>query len=165
MILSEIFALYGMMETQHQAAVALGDVHPDILRAADVARASYEAGVESLRVGRTFGDVVDAMEAPLLAAGGWHVHPLIHSINPYGPVGFGTAPGIESLPEAARYPALKRLPTVGRDVPLQEGMCFAFEPNCAFGRHMANIGGTVLVGAAAGVELNDNSTRLMHADI
>lgn len=165
LILSEIFALYGMMETQHQAAVALGDVHPDVLRAADVARASYEAGVESLRVGRTFGDVVDAMEAPLLAAGGWHVHPLIHSINPYGPVGFGTAPGIESLPEAARYPALKRLPTVGRDVPLQEGMCFAFEPNCAFGRHMANIGGTVLVGAAAGVELNDNSTRLMHADI
>lgn len=164
LVLSEIFALYGMMETQHQAAVAIGAVHPDILRAAEVARASYEAGIQALKPGNTFGHVVDAMEAPLLDAGGWHVHPLIHSINPYGPVGFGTAPGIESLPEAARYPALKRLPTVGRDVPLQEGMCFAFEPNCAFGRHMANIGGTVLVGQAAGIALNENSTWLMHAD-
>lgn len=164
LVLSEIFALYGMMETQHQAAVAIGDVHPDILRAAQVARASYEAGVRSLRVGKTFGDVVDAMEAPLLAAGGWHVHPLVHSINPYGPVGFGSAPGIESLPEAARYPDIRPLPTVGRELPLQAGMCFAFEPNCAFGRRMANIGGTVLVGPTAGIALNENSTWLMHAD-
>ena len=132
-VLSEIFALYGLMETQHQAAVAVGDVHPDILRAADVARASYEAGVAALRAGNTFGDLVDAMEAPLLASGGWHVHPLVHSINPYGPVGFGTAPGIESLPEAARYPQLRPLPTVGRELPLQPGMCFAFEPIAASG--------------------------------
>ncbi|KFB87628.1 Xaa-Pro aminopeptidase [Serratia grimesii] len=163
LVLSEIFALYGMMETQHQAAVAIGEVHPEILRASEVARASYEAGLQTLRTGNTFGDVVDAMEQPLLASGGWHVHPLIHSINPYGPVGFGAAPGIESLPEAARYAQLKRLPTVGRDVPLQVGMCFAFEPNCAFGRHMANIGGTVLVGESGGVALNENSTRLMLA--
>ncbi|EMW1015441.1 aminopeptidase P family protein [Serratia marcescens] len=163
LVLSEIFALYGMMETQHQAAIAIGEVHPDILHAAAIARASYEAGLGALRTGNTFGDVVDAMEQPLLAAGGWHVHPLIHSLNPYGPVGFGTAPGIESLPEAARYAQLRRLPTVGRELPLQAGMCFAFEPNCAFGRHMANIGGTVLVGETGGVALNENSTRLMFA--
>lgn len=36
------------------------------------------------------------MEKPLLASGGWHVHPQIHSINPYGPIGFGTAPGTGS---------------------------------------------------------------------
>jgi Xaa-Pro aminopeptidase len=152
-----------MLETQHQAAVAIGDVHADILRAAEVARESYEAGLAALRVGNTFGDLVDAMEAPLLASGGWHVHPLVHSINPYGPVGFGTAPGIESLPEAAAYEQLSRLPTVGRELPLQAGMCFAFEPNCAFGRHLANIGGTVVVGEREGVPLNENSTRLMHA--
>lgn len=104
------------------------------------------------------------MEAPLLESGGWHVHPLVHSINPYGPVGFGTAPGIESLPEAARYPQLRPLPTVGRDLPLQAGMCFAFEPNCGFGRHLANIGGTVIVGENGGIALNRNSTRLMLAD-
>ena len=122
------------------------------------------AGVAALRAGNTFGDLVDAMEAPLLASGGWHVHPLVHSINPYGPVGFGTAPGIESLPEAARYPQLRPLPTVGRELPPQPGMCFAFEPNCGFGRHLANIGGTVIVGEQAGIALNENSTRLMRAD-
>ncbi|UWU56520.1 M24 family metallopeptidase [Stenotrophomonas maltophilia] len=69
LVLSEIFALYGLMETQHQAAVAIGEVHDDIHRAAAVARSSYEAGLSALRVGNTFGDVVDAMEAPLLEAG------------------------------------------------------------------------------------------------
>lgn len=163
LVLSEIFALYGMMETQHQAAVAIGEVHPDIHRAAEVAGHSYQAGLAALQAGNTFGAVVDAMEAPLLDAGGWHVHPLIHSINPYGPVGFGSAPGIESLPEAQRYAHIRPLPTVGRDLTLQAGMCFAFEPNCAFGRHMANIGGTVVVGESAGIALNHNTTRLMHA--
>ncbi|MGE8687465.1 MAG: M24 family metallopeptidase [Achromobacter sp.] len=162
-VLSEIFALYGMMETQHQAAVAVGEVHPDILRAAAVARECYEQGLRALHAGNTFGAVVDAMERPLLEAGGWHVHPLIHSINPYGPVGFGTAPGIECLPEAGRYTQLQRLPTVARELELKPGMCFAFEPNCAFGRHVANVGGTVIVGDTAGVELNQNSTRLMQA--
>ena len=164
LVLSEIFALYGLMETQHQAAVAIGEVHDDIHRAATVARSSYEAGLSALRVGNTFGDVVDAMEAPLLEARGWHVHPLVHSLNPYGPVGFGRAPGIEALPEATRYAHIAPLPTVGRELPLQAGMCFAFEPNCAFGRHMANIGGTVIVGENAGVALNENSTWLMRAD-
>lgn len=163
-ILSEIFALYGMYETQHQAAVAVGNVHPEIERAALVARECYEIGVRALKAGTTFGQVVDMMEQPLLDANGWHVHPLIHSINPYGPIGFGTAPGIESLPEAANYSQVGRLPNHGRDLVLQEGMCFAFEPNCAFGRHLANIGGTVLVGKEQGVELNYNSTYLMRAD-
>lgn len=115
-MLSEIFALYGMMETQHQAAIAIGEVHPDILHAAAIARASYEAGLGALRTGNTFGDVVDAMEQPLLAAGCWHVHPLIHSLNPYGPVGFGTAPGIESLPKP---PAMR-----------SSGVCLPWGVNC-----------------------------------
>ncbi|WP_342627527.1 M24 family metallopeptidase [Nguyenibacter vanlangensis] len=162
-ILSEVFTFFGMMETQHQPAIALGTIHPEIERAAEVARASYEAGLAALKPGNTFGDVVDAMSTPLLEAGGWHVHPLIHSINPYGPIGFGTAPGPDALPEAAAYGEMGRLPTVGRELPLREGMSFAFEPNCAFGRHLANLGGTVLVGADGGIELNQNTTRLMRA--
>ena len=67
-------------------------------------------------------------------------------------------------PYVARYPQLRPLPTVGRDLPLQAGMCFAFEPNCGFGRHLANIGGTVIVGENGGIALNRNSTRLMLAD-
>jgi Xaa-Pro dipeptidase len=162
-VLSEVFAFFGMMETQHQPAIAIGEVHPDIERAAAIARAAYEAGVAALKPGKTFGDVIDAMDAPLLASGGWHVHPLIHSINPYGPIGFGTAPGPEALPEAAAYGEIGRLPNVARELPLQEGMSFAFEPNCAFGRHLANLGGTVLVGPTGGIELNRNTTHLMRA--
>ena len=56
---------YGLMETQHQAAVAVGESIRTSC-AADVARASYEAGVAALRAGNTFGDLVDAMEAPCL---------------------------------------------------------------------------------------------------
>lgn len=163
-VLAEVFSLFGLFETQHQPMIAVGEPHPEFMRAAVVARASYEAGVGALRVGNTFGDVVDAMEAPLLEAGGWHVHPLIHSINPYGPIGFGSAPGIEVFADAAGYGDCGRLPTVGREVELKETMSFAFEPNCGFGRRLANLGGTVLVGAEGGVELNSNSTRLMHAD-
>ncbi len=162
-VLAEVFASYGMMETQHQPAIAIGRVHPDIERAAKVARASYEAGVVALKAGNTFGQVVEAMDAPLLASGGWHVHPLIHSINPYGPLGFGKAPGPEALPEAAAYGELGRLPNVALEMPLRAGMSFAFEPSCAFGHHLANLGGTVLVGAEGGIELNENSTRLMRA--
>ena len=91
------------------------------------------------------------------------MHPLVHSINPYGPVGFGTAPGIESLPEAARYPQLRPLPTVGRNCPCSPA-CALRSNNCGFGRHLANIGGTVIVGEQAGIALNENSTRLMRAD-
>lgn len=163
-VLAEIFALYGMYETQHQAAVAVGDIHPNLEHAARVARECYEKGVGVLKAGITFGEVVDTMEQPLLESGGWHVHPLIHSINPYGPIGFGTAPGIEVLLQADQYGYVGRLPNPGRDLILEAGMCFAFEPNCAFGNHLANIGGTVIVGEDKGIELNINSTYLMRAE-
>lgn len=164
-VLTEIFALYGMYETQHQAAVAVGKVHPNIEKAAEISRKCYEIGVEYLKEGVTFGEVVDKMEQPLLRSKGWHVHPLIHSINPYGPIGFGTAPGIESLPIAQKYRQLERLPNPGRELVLKAGMTFAFEPNCAFGYHLCNLGGTVVVGKEKGIELNKNSTYLMRADI
>ncbi|UQZ10250.1 M24 family metallopeptidase [Providencia stuartii] len=164
-VLTEIFALYGMYETQHQAAVAVGKVHPNIEKAAEISRECYEIGVEYLKEGVTFGEVVNKMEQPLLRSKGWHVHPLIHSINPYGPIGFGTAPGIESLPIAQKYRQLERLPNPGRELVLKAGMTFAFEPNCAFGYHLCNLGGTVVVGKEKGIELNKNSTYLMRADI
>ncbi|MEY1389818.1 M24 family metallopeptidase [Providencia stuartii] len=164
-VLTEIFALYGMYETQHQAAVAVGKVHPNIEKAAEISRECYEIGVEYLKEGVTFGEVVDKMEQPLLRSKGWHVHPLIHSINPYGPIGFGTALGIESLPIAQKYRQLERLPNPGRELVLKAGMTFAFEPNCAFGYHLCNLGGTVVVGKEKGIELNKNSTYLMRADI
>ncbi len=40
----------------------------------------------------------------------------------YGPIGFDTAPGIESLPLASRYKQIERLPNPGRELVLQEGI-------------------------------------------
>lgn len=140
-------------------------IHPNIERAAQVSRECYEIGVENLKEGITFGELVDKMEQPLLKAKGWHVHPLIHSINPYGPIGFGMAPGIEILPLAQKYGYISRLPNPERELALKAGMTFAFEPNCAFDYHLCNLGGTVIVGKDKGIELNNNSTHLMRADV
>jgi Xaa-Pro dipeptidase len=160
-ILAEVFSSFGMLETQHQPAIAVGAVHEDFERAAEVAEASYHAGVRALRAGVRFADVVEAMNVPMRAAGGWHVHPLIHSISPFGLIGAGER-GIET-PELDRYGKVLDIPSMNLDTVLQPGMVFAVEPSCAFGRRVVNLGGTVIVGEDGGIELNDNATRLMRA--
>jgi len=161
-ILAEVFAYSGMKETQHQVAIAVGDAHPDAERAEQIARASYEAGLESLRPGKTFGDVVDAMRIPLDKAGGWNVHPLVHSINPYGPVS-GWGAGLRAQPYAEDYGLISDIPTVGSELPLLPGMSFVFEPNCVIGHHTINIGGTVIVGDDEPIELNPSTAKLLRA--
>ncbi|MFJ9367581.1 hypothetical protein ACIRRA_24600 [Nocardia sp. NPDC101769] len=85
---------------------------------------------------------------------------LVHGLNPYGTVsGFGH--GMRELPEAAEYGLLAEVPTIGTDLPLAEGMAFAFEPNCVLNGRLANIGGTVVVGANGAVELNSLTTDLL----
>jgi Xaa-Pro dipeptidase len=160
-ILSEVFASFGLLETQHQPAIGVGKIHPDFDDAAALARASYEAGVKTLKAGTVFGDVVEAMRAPIRDAACWQVHPLIHSLTPYTMIGAGEH--IVDLPEVARYGKVLPLPTMGVDRVLEAGMVFALEPNCGIGRRMVNLGGTVLVGETGGIELNSNSTRLMRA--
>jgi Xaa-Pro aminopeptidase len=159
-VTAEVFSSLGMLETQHQPTIAVGNVHPDYERSAKVARASYEAGLDALRPGRTFGEVVAAMQAPLSEAGGYNVHPLIHSINPFGLVcGFGE--GFTRLPGSERYALVAEVPTFGAEVEIQAGMTFAFEPSCMFGRRFVNLGGTVVVGEGEAIELNSVTTRLM----
>jgi Xaa-Pro aminopeptidase len=159
-VAAEVFASLGMMETQHQPTVAVGKVHSDYELAAKVARASYEAGLDALRPGRTFGDVVTAMSKPLEEVDGHPIHPLIHSINPFGLIcGFGK--GFAKLPGAKRYALTAEVPMFGAEVPLQAGMTFSFEPSCLLGRRFVNLGGTVVVGEDAPVELNEISTRMM----
>lgn len=160
-ILSEVFSSFGMLETQHQPAIAVGKVHPDFADAAALARASYEAGVKMLKAGTVFSEVVEAMRAPLRQAACWQVHPLVHSLTPYTMIGAGER--IADLPEMTRYGKVLPFPSMGTDRVLEAGMVFALEPNCGIGRHLANLGGTVLVGENGGIELNRNSTRLMHA--
>lgn len=160
-ILAEVFSSFGMLETQHQPSIAVGDVHPDFERAAAAARQSYEIGVKELAHGALFGDVVKAMDEPMREAEGWHVHPLIHSINPFGLIGVGDE--IARLPEVKEYGNVLPIPSMGLDTELKAGMVFALEPNCAIGKKVINLGGTVIVGEDGGIELNHNSTHLMRA--
>lgn len=159
-VMAEVFSSLGMLETQHQPTIAVGKVHPDYELAADVARASYDMGLQALKPGATFGDIVAAMKAPLDAADAHPVHPLIHSINPYGLIcGFGD--GFARVPGSERYPVAAKVPMFGAEVEIRPGMTFSFEPSCLLGRRFVNLGGTVIVGETGAIELNEVSTRLM----
>ena len=106
-----------MYETQHQAAVAVGNSSS---RKRHRSPECYDIGVSYLKEGVTFGEVVDEMEKPLLASGGWHVHPLIHSINPVW-----SDRVLRPIP-FCRIPARNWL----------KRMSLHLEPNCAFGYHL-----------------------------
>jgi Xaa-Pro dipeptidase len=160
-VLAEVFSSFGMLETQHQPVIAVGRIHPDFERAAVAARKSYENGVNTLRTGARFSDVVEAMNQPMREVSGWQVHPLIHSISPFGLIGVGDEMAL--LPETKSYGKVLKIPSMGLDKELQAGQVFALEPNCALGNKVINLGGTVIVGPAGGIELNQNTTRLMHA--
>lgn len=156
---AEVFSCFGQRHTQHQVAIAIGEVHPDIEHAAAVARACYEAGLATLTTQATFGEVADAMLAPVEAAGGWVRGPQIHSLNPFGAIaryiGRYQVEGMEDYPKAAS------VPTRYADMKLQPGMSFAFEPSCGFRRHLVTIGGTVIVGEAEPIELNPATAQLL----
>jgi Xaa-Pro aminopeptidase len=70
-IRTEIFSNYGMRCTQHQLSIAIGDIDPEYDRAAAVARACYDAGLQAIKPGARFRDVCEAMRRPLEEAGGW----------------------------------------------------------------------------------------------
>jgi hypothetical protein len=48
------------------------------------------------------------------------VHPLIDSINPYGPVS-GWGAGLRAQPYAKEYALISDIPTVGTEQPLRPG--------------------------------------------
>ncbi|MGW0650840.1 M24 family metallopeptidase [Streptomyces umbrinus] len=161
-ITAEIFGQFGMRATQHQVAIAVGEVHEDIERAARVAVDCYQAGLDAMRAKRRFGDVAEAMLAPLEEAGGWVKGPQIHGLNPIAalcrvPIDFSQVDGTE------RYPEVPGIPTLLADLELQPGMTFAFEPSCGFGRRLVTLGGTVIVGDDEAIELNPYTAQLLRA--
>ncbi len=159
-VLAEVFSSFGMLETQHQPTIAVGKVHSDFEKAADAARKSYKAGVKVLKDGVTFGEVVEAMKIPMREVeNAWHVHPLIHSMNPFGLIGTGEK--MANLPEFQNYGKILLIPGVGLETVLKKGMVFAFEPNCAIGKRVVNLGGTVIVGEDCGIELNKLTTEML----
>ena len=161
-IMAELFPSYGMVEAQQQIAIAVGKVHPDFERAATVARRAYDAGLKALVPGATFGELADAMVAPVRAAGGWYLTPQVHSLNPITVMVSTAAYGVDAMADAANYPKIEIRPERDRDMVLRPGMTFAFEPNCHLGHRRMNIGGTVLLTEHGAEELNVLANELQH---
>ncbi|MGQ4618827.1 M24 family metallopeptidase [Nocardia sp. R7R-8] len=163
MVLAEMMPMVGGLEAQAQMCIAVGDIAEPFHRAAEVARESYERGLEALRPGVKFGEVADAMNEPLRRAGAWHLTPLIHSLTPLtmvGPVTEGTDRSITD-----RFKQVDELPGTDLDVVLEAGMTIQLEPDAVFGRHQVNIGGNVIVTDSGYEELNQLPTRLRFATI
>src|SRR4029077_20291538 len=74
---AELMPLCGNQEVQVQMTVALDPLDDTNLKCERIARASYEAGVKSLKPGMTFADLVAAMEEPHKSAGCWAYTPLV----------------------------------------------------------------------------------------
>ena len=140
LIHSEVFGQFGLRGTQHQLTIAIGEVPPNIERAAASARACYDAGLRALRPGVRFEEVCSQMLKPVLDAGGWLRGPQIHSLNPLIAL-CGRPTKLEQLEGAERCPDVGTAPTLLADIGLEPGMTFAFEPSCTFGRHLVTLGG------------------------
>lgn len=158
-VLAEIFPCYGGIETQQQMAVAVNPISAINQECAEIARASYEAGLAALRPGKTFREVADAMEVPLADAGCWHLTPLIHSLAPLVWVGHLYV-GIERLPGIENYKGIRPLPPWGGELVIKPGMLFELEPNACKGKYRVNIGGTVVVKEDGVEELNKLATQM-----
>jgi Xaa-Pro aminopeptidase len=154
-VLGEWGPSYGGLEAQQQMTVALKPVHPVNQELAEVAKRSLEVGLKTLRPGKTFKEVCDAMEEPIQEAGCWHLTPLIHTVNPILMVSQRQVGMIDSLPgiqdynasqwEKGEYEGYKARPITGGDMIIKPGMCFAMEPNACRENHRVNIGGTAIV--------------------
>jgi len=162
LVQAEIHTLYGGQEAQVQMSVALDPIDADNRKCEAAARASYEAGLKAVRPGVTFAEVVQAMEAPIKAAGCWAKTPLLHTLS-FGATGF-TAVNREQLAgtpegrlEAQAKPGIRR-----GDLVLQAGMGLELEPNACLNTHRVNIGTGVLVTAAGCEPLNELPTRVFH---
>lgn len=158
MVLSEMMPVVGGLEAQAQMCIAVGKVAEPFIRAAGVARESYEAGLKTLRAGITFGELAEAMQEPLRRAGAWHLTPHVHSVSPLTLVSPVTEGLHSSIKEKFKH--VQELPGTGLDVVLQAGMAIQLEPNAAFGRQQVNIGGNVIVTENGCEELNSLPTEL-----
>ena len=162
LVQAEIHTCYGGQEAQVQMSVAIDPIDQDTQLCEEVAYASYQAGLNAVRPGVLFADVVKAMEDPIKKAGCWSKTPLLHTLT-FGSTGFtpvnrdqlvGTS---EEWLEANAEPGIRR-----PDLVLQPGMCLELEPNACIRMKRVNVGAAVVVTKAACVELNQLPTRVRH---
>jgi Xaa-Pro aminopeptidase len=162
LVTCELMPTYAGIETQQQVQVVMGAITPQQRKLADLARESYDVGLETIKPGITFGELNDAMAKPVLDAGCWHLSPMIHSVAPA--MLLGSLHGGAQAHLGDEFPWFKQLPPA-QDGVLAEGMLFSFEPNACIGRERVNIGGTVVVGASGPEELNSLPCNLLSVEI
>jgi Xaa-Pro aminopeptidase len=159
LVQAEIFPRYGGLETQIQMSIALAPVHPINERCADIAKRSYDAGLNALKPGKTFGEVIEAMEEPLQQAGAWHLTPLVHSLSPLKWVS-RMGVGMEKLPGIENYKWSGPMKDVRADGIIQANTVWELEPNACIGKNRVNIGGTVIVTEKGAESLNVLATEM-----
>jgi Xaa-Pro dipeptidase len=162
LVTCELMPTYAGIETQQQVQVSMGKPTEQRRKLAELARASYDAGLEMLRPGVTFKELNDAMAKPVLDAGAWHLSPMIHSVAPA--ILLGTLHGGAQAHLGKEFPWFSQLP-ISQDAEITEGMLFSFEPNAVIGRDRVNIGGTVAVGPSGPIELNSLPNQLLEIDV
>jgi Xaa-Pro aminopeptidase len=161
-VCAEIMPTYGNQEVQVQMSVALDPIDQTNQTCEQVARDSYEVGLNVLKPGMGFADLVNEMAEPLRVAGCWAYTPLVHSVSPHFLLG-RTRVNMDQVGDlGVRYVGASGDVRPVRNVPLQAGMVLAFEPNACLGDHRVNIGGTVILTDNGPEELNTIPTRLTH---
>jgi Xaa-Pro aminopeptidase len=162
LVTCELMPTYAGIETQQQVQVVMGRMTAQQRKLADLARASYDVGLATIKPGITFLELNDAMAKPVLDAGCWHLSPMIHSVAPA--MLLGSLHGGAQAHLADEFPWFRPIPPA-QDGVLAEGMLFSFEPNACIGRERVNIGGTVVVGASGPEELNSLPCNLLEVEI
>lgn len=139
---------FGGLEAQVTLCVSVGKVSEKTEKLAEIAESCLKKGLEVLRPGVKFRDVIDAMEKVVADAGAWHRIPLLHSLNPLvlrgteGTLPKGAEP-IPGLPEAAA----PMFVVLGSEVIVKSGMTFTFEACACIGEDpsQVKVGGTAIV--------------------
>jgi Xaa-Pro aminopeptidase len=164
-LLLETMPFYGFYETQQKLAIAVGDVNPDVERAAAVAEKSYDVGLQALRDGvATFGEVDAAMTSVITDAGGWNSTPNVKTLPPQAIGAFGPRepqPWMEPYHEISQR---GRNPSGGAELEIEPGMFITMQPSCIVGHNRVMLGGSLLTTADGVEELNDVCNRLVRVD-
>jgi len=115
---------------------AIGKVSAQTERLRETAEECMRVGLEKLKPGVKFSEVVDPMEKVIADAGFWTGYPVIHSLG-----GLVLVAAVANGP-----PPFKPSATLGPDVVIKENMIFSYEPNARSGRTaQVKVGGTGLV--------------------
>lgn len=156
-VTTEMDVKYARYHAQAQLCVALNPVdrlHEECFR---IANESIENALRSLRPGNKFGEVAEAVEAPLKEARAWHPGPLLHSMNPQilrTPHSMDYSRG-SPREETGGTKSTEYFTWVrGSDITIQKNMIFEVEPVVCLEDHRVLVGGTVVVGDTGATQLN-----------